>query len=178
MAQFTVLPARKTALLVIDVQRALFTRPTPVYEDWQMLEKINGLVELAHLYNLTVIYVQHSNQSILKEGTDGWMLHPALRPIAGDLFIKKKHGNAFQNTTLQSIMESRGLENLIITGMVTQGCIRATSLGGLELGYKVYLVKGGHSNYDKDAPQIIETYEEELEKAGVILINIDELAIS
>lgn len=178
MAKFIVLQAKKTALLVIDVQRALFTRPTPVYEDSHMLENINILVDLAHLYNLAVIYVQHSNQSILKEGTDGWKLHPALKPIPGDLSVQKKHGNAFQNTTLQSIMESRGLENLIITGMVTQGCIRATSLGGLELGYKVFLVKGGHSNYNKDAPLIIETHEDDLEKAGVILVNVDELAIS
>ena len=178
MAQFTVLRASKTALLIIDVQRALFTRPTPVFEDRRMIRIINGLVERAHLHNLPVIYIQHSNQSILKEGTDGWKLHPSIKPIAGDLSVQKKHGNAFQDTTLQSIMESRGLENLIITGMVTQGCVRATSLGGLELGYKVFLVKGGHSNYNKDAPKVIETHEEELEKAGVKLVNVDEVAIS
>jgi nicotinamidase-related amidase len=178
MAQFTVLPANKTALLIIDVQRALFTRPTPVFEDKRMLRIINGLVERAHLYNLPVIYIQHSNQSILKEGTDGWKLHPGLKPIAGDLSVQKKHGNAFQDTTLQSIMESRGLENLIITGMVTQGCIRATSLGGLELGYKVFLVMGGHSNYSQDASKVIEKHEADLEEAGVHLVNSDQLAIS
>ena len=119
MPQFTILPSSKTALLVIDVQRALFTRPTPVYEDSSMLEVINNLVDLAHLYHLPVIYIQHANQSILKEGTDGWKLHPALKPERDDFSVQKKQGNAFQGTTLQSILESRGLENLIITGMVT-----------------------------------------------------------
>lgn len=176
MPQFTILPSSKTALLVIDVQRALFTRPTPVYEDSSMLEVINNLVDLAHLYHLPVIYIQHANQSILKEGTDGWKLHPALKPERDDFSVQKKQGNAFQGTTLQSILESRGLENLIITGMVTQGCVRATSLGGLDLGYRVLLVKGGHSNYNKDAPQVIEKVEAELEGAGVLLVNIDELA--
>jgi len=178
MAKFTQLPANKTALLIIDVQRALFTRPTPVYEDSRMIEKINGLVDLAHLYNFPVIYIQHSNQSILKEGTDGFKLHPSLRRDPADLSVIKNHGNAFKDTILQSILESRGLEYLLVTGMVTQGCIRATSLGGLELGYQMFLVSGAHSNYNEDAPKIIERHEEELQKAGVHLINIDELAFS
>lgn len=178
MTEFTLLPAKKTALLIIDVQRALFTRPTPVYEDRRMLEVINGLVDLAHLYNFLVIYIQHSNQSILKEGTDGFKLHPALKPQRGDLSVLKKHGNAFKDTTLQSILESRGLENLIVTGLVTQGCVRATSLGGVDLGYQMFLVKGGHSNYNKDAPKIIEAHEEDLKNAGVMLVNVDELAFT
>lgn len=178
MTKFTLLPAKKTALLIIDVQRALFTRPTPVYEDRRMLEIINGLVDLAHLYNFLAIYIQHSNQSILKEGTDGFMLHPALKPQSEDLSVLKKHGNAFKDTTLQSILESRGLENLIVTGLVTQGCVRATSLGGVDLGYQMFLVKGGHSNYNKDAPKIIEAHEEDLKNAGVMLVNVDELAFS
>ena len=178
MPKFTHLPANKTALLIIDVQRALFTRPTPVYEDRRMIEIINGLVDLAHLYHFPVIYVQHSNKSILKEGTDGFRLHPSLKPAPEDFQVLKKHGNAFQDTTLQSILESRGLENLIVTGMVTQGCIRATSLGGIKLGYQMFLVKGGHTNYNEDAPKIIEAHEDDLVKAGVVLIPVDELAFS
>jgi nicotinamidase-related amidase len=176
MTQFTVLPAKKTVLLIIDVQRALFTRPTPVFEDRRMIENINVLVDLAHLYNFPVIYIQHSNQSILKEGTDGFKLHPGLKPGAEDLSVLKKHGNAFKDTTLQSILESRGFEHLIVTGLVTQGCVRATSLGGVDLGYHMFLVRGAHSNYNKDAPQVIEKVEDELEKAGVRLVNVDELA--
>jgi len=178
MTQYTELPANKTALLIIDVQRALFTRPTPVYQDRKMIEMINILVDLAHLYNFPVIYVQHANKSILKEGTDGFKLHPALKRSPEDLSVIKKYGNAFKDTILQSILESRGLEYLIVTGMVSQGCIRATSLGGVQLGYEVFLVKGGHSNYREDAAQVIEDIEVELEKAGVHLINSDQLAFS
>lgn len=178
MIQFTTLPGNKTVLLIIDVQRALFTRPTPVYEDSRMIEIINGLVDLAHLYHIQVIYIQHSNQSILREGTDGFKLHPGLKPGPEDLNIIKTQGNAFKGTTLRSILESRGLENLIVTGLVTQGCIRATSLGGIELGYNMYLVKGGHTNYNEDAPAIIQAHEEDLEKAGVNLVSMDELAFS
>jgi nicotinamidase-related amidase len=143
-----------------------------------MIETINGLVDFAHLYHVPVIYIQHSNQSILKEGTDGFKLHPALKPTRDDFRVLKKQGNAFQGTTLQSILESRGLEHLIITGMVSQGCIRATCLGGLELGYEVFLVQGGHSNYNTNALKVIEEVESELERAGAHLVISDQLAFS
>lgn len=33
----------KTALLIIDVQRALFARPTPIYEADKLIKNISGL---------------------------------------------------------------------------------------------------------------------------------------
>ncbi|MFL7812718.1 MAG: cysteine hydrolase family protein [Anaerolineales bacterium] len=177
MSQFTVLESSKTVMLVIDVQRALFTRPHPVYQDSKVLEVINNLVERAHLYGLPVVYIQHSNDSILKEGSDGWKLHPALKPTGEDYSVHKKIGNAFKEPALMSVIEARDIKNVIVTGLVSQGCIRATSLGGVELGLRVFLVKGGHSNYNNDAAHVIEKVETELESAGVNLAEPGELAI-
>lgn len=176
MTQFIVLEASKTVLLVIDFQRALFTRPHPVYQDSRTLEAINGLVERAHLYGLPVVYIQHSNESLLKAGSDGWKLHPGLQPGPEDYSVQKKVGNAFQEPALLSVIEARDIKDVIVTGLVSQGCIRATSLGGLELGLRVFLVKGGHSNYNQDAPKVIEKVENELESAGVHLVDPGELA--
>jgi nicotinamidase-related amidase len=171
MNQTVILDPGQTGLLVIDVQRALFTRPTPVYEPYKLIETINALVARVQLYGVQVIYLQHANQSFLKKGTSGWQFHPDLSHTESDLTIQKTHGNAFIDTTLQSVLEARGIQNLIITGLVTQGGIRATSLGGLEMDYRIILVKGGHSNYAQDAPQVIEKREEELAGAGVILVS-------
>ncbi len=161
---------KKTALLVIDVQRALFTRPNPVYQDWEVIQTINSLADHAHLYGATIVYIQHSNTSVLKQGTDGWQLHPDLKPQSRDLSILKENGNSFVGTTLQGDMEARGIENILITGMVTNQCVRATALGALELGYSVFLVQGGHTNFDKNPEALIEKTEQELETAGVYLV--------
>jgi nicotinamidase-related amidase len=117
------------------------------------------------------VYIQHSNESILKKNTSGWSLHPDLTsPISKDMLIEKEHGNAFVDTSLHEELKFRGIKNLIITGLVTQGCVRATSLGGLDLDYRVILVKGGHSNYNKDAPKVIGNRENELESGGVVIV--------
>jgi nicotinamidase-related amidase len=171
MPQTQFFQASKTALLVIDVQRALFTRPTPLYNANPVVNTIKSLADRANLYGVEVVYIQHNNKSILQKGTDGWKLHPGLRPQASDHIVQKQHGNAFIDTLLPGILEARNIENLIVTGLVSQGCVKATSLGGLELGYQVYLVQGGHSNYNKEAPKVIEEVEKELEEAGVRLVS-------
>ena len=61
-----------------------------------------------------------------------------------DIIIHKTHGNAFEGTDLGEELDSRGIRNIIITGLVTNGCIRATCIGGYELGYRVILVEDGH----------------------------------
>ena len=175
MPQSTQFHPGKTALLVIDVQRALFTRPNPVYKANQIIETINILVDRSHLFGVKVIYVQHANQSFLKEGTEGWQFHPGLSHGEVDSLIQKKQGNAFLDTPLQSELEVRGIQNLLITGLVTQGCIRATCLGGLELGYRVSLVEDGHSNYNQEAAAVIEKWQKELELAGVEIITKDRI---
>jgi nicotinamidase-related amidase len=109
MTDFIHLNADQTALLVIDVQRALFTRPTPLYNDYKVLATINALVEQAHLFGVEVIFVQHSNDSFLKEGTGGWRFHPDLKTSQADLIIHKKQGNAFLGTNLPGRLEARGL---------------------------------------------------------------------
>jgi nicotinamidase-related amidase len=176
MVQYTVLESSKTVLLVIDVQRALFTRPNPVYQDSKTLEVINRLVDRAHLYGIPVVYIQHANDSILIEGKDGWKLHPSMKPGPEDYSVRKKVGNAFLEPGLQSVIESRNIKNVMITGLVSQGCVRATSLGGLEQGLRVFLIKGGHSNYNTDAAGVIDKVETDLAAAGVNLVDAGEIA--
>ncbi len=178
MPQSTQFPPGKTALLVIDVQRALFTRPNPIYKANQLIEAINLIIDRSHLFGVKVIYVQHANQSFLKEGTEGWQFHPGLTRGEGDSQIQKKQGNAFLDTQLQSELEVRGIQNLLITGLVTQGCIKATCLGGLERGYRIFLVEDGHSNYNQEASAVIEKCQKELELAGVEIVSVDRIVFA
>ena len=164
-----------TALLVIDVQKALFSRPTPIYMADDLIRNINSLVEIFQLSNALVIYIQHSNNKMLIKDSDGWQFHPGLNFIEDDPIIHKIHGNAFNETNLKQTLESRGIEDIVITGLVTQGCVKATSIGGKELGYRVILVDDGHSNYSKEAPKIIEKWNLKLGMEQVELFSADEI---
>ncbi len=94
--------APRTALLVIDVQQGLFRKSTPIYKSEQLLANIETLVARAHAAGALVVYVQHASDKVLPYGSADWQIHPRLHPGPEDLIIGKQHGDAFEETTLQS----------------------------------------------------------------------------
>lgn len=157
------------ALLIIDVQQGLFRKSTPIYKAEELLNNIHSLVDRAHLTGAPVFYVQHSDQKALVKGSQDWQLHSDLHPSAADKIIHKKHGNAFEDTDLGQELNSRDIDSLIVMGLVTHGCVRATCIGAKNLGYRVILVKDGHSSYSKQAAQLIEEWNNKLSNEKVEL---------
>lgn len=154
------------ALLVIDVQKGLFNKTIPIFKADVLLRNITLLVEKAHENNVPVIYIQHSNDTILAYGSDDWQMHSDIKPTNKDILIHKKHGNAFEGTHLEELLDSKSVNHLVITGLVTHGCVKTTAVGALELGYQVTLVEDGHSNYSKNAPDLIQKWNQKLSDLG------------
>jgi nicotinamidase-related amidase len=166
------------ALLVIDVQKGLFKKTTPVYKAKQILANINTLINKARQENVPVIFIQHSNNKTLEKGSDVWQLHPEIQPLTHEVIIHKLHGNAFEGTNLREELEKRNVSALITTGLVTHGCVKATCLGALDEGYKVVLVSDGHSSYSKDAAQLIEKWNRAISEKGAELIETQKVSFS
>jgi len=158
-----ILSAQKdVALLIIDVQQGLFAKPTPIYKADELLKNIVTLVDRAHGAGAPVFYVQHSSEKILVEGSDEWRLHPRLRPLKKDRTIHKHHGSAFQDTPLGRELGARRIRRLVVMGLVTHGCVRATCVDAKQRGYQVTLVSDGHCNFHKQAARIIEEWNQKL----------------
>jgi len=151
-----------TALLVIDVQQGLFRKSTPIYMADELLENINLLVDRAHGAGVPVFYIQHSDTRTLVKGSHDWQLHPELQPQRMDSIVHKQHGNAFEDTNLDTLLKSKNVTHLVIAGLVTHGCVKATCLGARQSGYNVILVKDGHSSYSNDAARLIEEWNQKL----------------
>jgi len=165
-----------TALLVIDVQHGLFRKSTPIYRAEPLLNTIATLIDRAHAAGALVVYIQHASDKVLPFGSADWQLHPRLHPGEGDLVVHKQHGNAFEDTSLHAELAGRGVGRVVVTGLVTHGCIKATCLGGLELGYEVVLAEDGHSSYSKDAARLIEEWNRKLSEAGAVVAPASQIA--
>jgi len=158
---------RKVALLIIDVQMCNFDESSPVHGGSDLLSKISTLLVQARAARVPIIYIQHcgSEGAIDRPGTPGWKIHPAIAPVDGDIVVQKRHPDAFQDTCLQRELESRGIKELIITGIQTEYCVDTTCQRAYSLSYDVTLVKDAHSTWDTDllsAPQIIAYHNEVL----------------
>jgi len=161
----------KTALLVMDVQREMFEKSTPVFRADQLLSSINGLINQARLAQAAIVFIQHNAKNYLIKGSEGWQLHPSLNQGSEDLKIFKEHGNAFEGTELHAFLTKEGIGRVVACGLVTHGCVKSTCLGAQELGYQVVLAGDAHSSYSADAEKMIEKWNQQLAQAGVEIID-------
>lgn len=178
IAASKVIGGPNTALLVIDVQRGLFNKSTPIYQAEELLVNINLLVKKAHLADMPVVYVQHSAQKYLVLGSHDWKLHPKLSPLPEELRVEKLQGNAFEGTPLMAELEAQQVGRVVVCGLVTQGCVKATALGAVALGYQVVLAGDAHSSYSKDAQKVIAQWNMTLLGAGAEVRQAAEIEFS
>ena len=136
--------SKSSALMVIDVQRDVVPRALNVE---QVVGNINSLIGKARESGTPVIWVQHSDDYLIKN-TDGWEFVPELKPAPGDLRIYKTRANSFTDTDLSETLEALGTKHLIITGAQTDFCVNATSNAAVELGFDVTLVSDAHTTED------------------------------
>lgn len=75
------------------------------------------------------------------DGTWGQEVLSELEPRSGEPIVKKNRPSAFHDTNLDITLRARGIESVLITGCVTQGCVLATTLGASFSGYYTVLVR-------------------------------------
>lgn len=165
----------RAALIIIDVQQALFEKTTPIPNPGALLQTINRLIKQAHEREIPVFFFRHANKSFLAPGSAGWNLHTDLHPSASDIVLEKQHGSAFQDTPFDQELHARKVTRLIVTGLVTNGCVRATCEAALKRGYAVTVVKDGHSTYQKGAAAIIEEWNQRFSEQGIEVVMSDDI---
>ncbi|GAB6989940.1 cysteine hydrolase family protein [Paenibacillus pini] len=149
-----------SALLIIDVQVAMFDESDPVFQGEILLSKLQKLITDARTKGVPIVYIQHEEGpgTPLEYGKPSWFIHPSIAPNKEDIIIEKKTPDSFHKTTLQEQLDSIGVNKLIITGIQTDICVDTTCRRAFSLGYDVILVKDAHSTWNSSeltATQII-----------------------
>ncbi|CAM4384826.1 isochorismatase [Bacillus manliponensis] len=140
----------KKALIVIDVQEAMYT--FPVYNGEVLLENLQYAIEQCRTHNIPVIFVQHNGEEghPLEKGTDGWEIHPRIAPLQNETIVEKTTPDSFRKTSLGDVLREQEIEHLIICGMQTEYCVDTTVRRAFSEGFKVTLIRDGHSTFDGD----------------------------
>jgi len=84
---------------------------------------------------------------LLIDGEPGNAIVEALAPISGELELTKPGKGAFYATDLHEILQRRGIEQLIVTGVTTEVCVQTTMREANDRGYEVLLVEDGSDSY-------------------------------
>jgi nicotinamidase-related amidase len=133
-----------TALIVIDVQNGVVEGN---HERDAVVANIGSLVEKARREQVPVIWVQHSDEHLVK-GSEEWRIVPELAPDAAEPLVEKSYGDSFEDTTLEAVLSGLGVGRLVVAGAQTDACIRSTLHGAFARGYDATLVSDAHTTED------------------------------
>jgi len=136
-----------TALLVVDVQNSAVEG---AHERDAVVANVGSLVEKARREQVPVVWVQHSDEEMVR-GSDGWRIVPELMPDDAETLVEKNYGDAFEDTTLEKVLSGVGVGRLVVVGAQTDACIRATLHGAFVRGYDTTLVSDAHTTEDQTA---------------------------
>jgi ureidoacrylate peracid hydrolase len=152
------LDPRQTAVLVVDVQK-WFTqpRPAPMFPQLEeVLPRLQRFLDRATDTGVLIIRVQlilpeetysevwrrqfrvgWGSKSPLGPEEEGTRFHPGFEPRPGDLLVTKNRYSAFFGTTLDSILRSRDVRTVIVTGLTTDVCVSSTGRDAFQREYNV-----------------------------------------
>jgi nicotinamidase-related amidase len=147
----------KTALIVIDVQRA--------FDQWEAAGKrrnnpqaVARIVELLAAFRQNgtpIFHIRHQgtrpNSSFLPDGA-GYPVKDEAREMAGEPVLVKQVNSAFIGTDLEQRLRAANIKTLVICGATTNHCVETTTRMAGNLGFDAWLVRDATWTFDRTGP--------------------------
>lgn len=84
---------------------------------------------------------KHVEYPVCEEGSWNADFYKGIEPLPGDIVIQKHRYSAFVNTPLDTVLRSKGIRTLIMTGVATNVCVESTARDGFMRDYYIVFVK-------------------------------------
>jgi nicotinamidase-related amidase len=165
MADFALDP-RTTALVVIDLQRGIVSRPVAPHASSDIIERSARLADAVRGSGGRVVLVRVAyaadEADRLRPPVDspmppgappaGWSdLVPELGPPEGDLVVTKHQWGAFYGTELDLQLRRRGVRTLLMCGISTNFGVESTARDGWERGYELVFIEDAMAGMSTEA---------------------------
>ena len=149
--------AENPALIVVDMINGFTDSACPLGTDCP--EVVSANVELLSAFRekglpvffTTVVYDDDQQATVfrqkvpalnaLRRGSHWVALDVAMERLETEPLIEKHWPSAFHKTGLDAQLRALGVDSLVVTGLTTSGCVRASAVDGLQYNYQVVVAK-------------------------------------
>lgn len=142
-ADITKLKSKKTALLLIEFQSEHFTGALPVEEAETLLPCAVKMMDWADKHKILSIHVRHLAKSpaspVFAPQSNAVEFYPPVVPRKNHLVETKYASSIFSGSGIHTVLQSHGIDTLILTGMSTPSTISASAHDACHLGYTCLL---------------------------------------
>jgi maleamate amidohydrolase len=143
----------RPALVLVDMIQgftnpacALGTEVDAVVEANRILLEVFRENELPVFFT-TVIYRDETQAAVFRDrvpalnelaaGSPWVEIDRRLAPLAGEVVVEKCWASGFFKTNLDQLLRDKDTDSIVVTGLTTSGCVRATAVDGLQYDYRV-----------------------------------------
>ena len=151
---------QRAALILIDLMHSYFDDDSPLcLPSADCLHSASRVLDAARASATMVV---HTRVVFGPDGIDGGVflkkipalrtligesrlntLMPEVAPLPSELVIVKQYASAFLGTSLASTLQANGVDTVIIAGVSTSGCVRATGVDAIQHGFIPKIVREG-----------------------------------
>ena len=150
------LKKKKSALLVIDMQNFFVGSRSgglgPI--DPAVLKNVKNLIDAFRKAERPVIYTRHVHKAdgsdagilgwwwpdMIVEGTSDSEIHQDINPRCDEKVITKHRYSAFYNTDLEIVLRCQQIEDLVISGVMTNLCCESTARDAYFRDFRIFFV--------------------------------------
>jgi isochorismate hydrolase len=147
------------ALLVVDMQRVFLDGSSRVQDAEAVTRRVADLITEFRRRERPVVYTRHLHKddgsdggtlmwwwgSVIRESSEGGILHDAIAPREGDLVVRKNTYDAFKGTGLEEDLAGMGITDLVICGVMTNLCCETSAREAFCRDLRVKFVADGNS---------------------------------
>jgi nicotinamidase-related amidase len=155
-----------SALLVIDMQRFFLDATSPTYTcgGVAILPTVKRLMDSFRRAGRPVIFTRHVHHpGNLDSGIMGWWwegkclegspeseVHPDLAPMPSEKVVFKHRYSAFYNTDLETVLRCLKVEDVVVSGIMTNMCCESTARDAYNRDYRVFFVADGTGSISEE----------------------------
>jgi len=157
---------KRSCLLVVDMQNFFLNPKSPTFSPGGLaiLPNVTKLIKSFRKKKLPVIYTTHVHkdkeldggilawwwEGMIMENTKDAEIHPDLAPLPEEKIIQKHRYSAFYNTDLEIVLRCLKVEDLVITGVMTNLCCESTARDAYFRDYRVFFLLDATGTVNED----------------------------